>query len=86
VETCQSTIFFEDIMKSPKPISTAALLAGILERIKSGQEPPEECVKYRHVAGEISAWGALFADRASLGKSNLRGIRKSVKSVVKKLS
>lgn len=45
-----------------KPPTTAEVLRSILDRIKSGEESPEECVKYRHVAGEISAYGATFAE------------------------
>lgn len=48
---------------------TAAVLAGILERIKSGEESQAACVEYRHVAGEISAFGALFAEALSRRKS-----------------
>ena len=45
-----------------KPPTTAEVLRTILDRIKNGEESPEECVKYRHVAGEISAYGATFAE------------------------
>lgn len=47
---------------NPKTPTTAEVLAGILARIQSGEESPEDCAKYRHVAGEISAWGAKFAE------------------------
>lgn len=46
-------------MKKP---TTAEVLRNILDRIKSGEELPEAVVEYRHVAGEISAYGATFAD------------------------
>ena len=52
-----------------KPPTTAEVLRNILDRIKSGEESPEDCIKYRHVAGEISAYGALFADASKRRKS-----------------
>jgi hypothetical protein len=62
-------------MKTTKPPTTAEVLAGILARIKSGEESPEECVKYRHVAGEISAYGALFADVSKRRKSRPSNVK-----------
>ena len=48
-------------MRMTQP-TTAEVLRNILDRIKSGEELPKAVVEYRHVAGEISAYGALFAD------------------------
>lgn len=45
-----------------KKTTTAEVLRNILGRIKSGEELPEAVVEYRHVAGEISAYGATFAE------------------------
>ena len=56
-------------MKNPQHPTTAQVLANILRRIKSGAESKEDCVKYRHVAGEISAYGALFEDALKRSKS-----------------
>ena len=46
-------------MKTP---TTAEVLRNILDRIMSGEELPDAVAEYRHVAGEISAWGAKFAE------------------------
>lgn len=43
-------------------MKTETMLRKLLARIKSGEESPEECASYRHVAGEISAWGNKFAE------------------------
>lgn len=45
-----------------KKTTTAEVLRNILGRIKSGEELPEAVVEYCHVAGEISAYGATFAE------------------------
>lgn len=45
----------------PQP-TTADVLAGILDRIRRGEVSPEECASFRHVAGEISAHGAICAE------------------------
>ena len=55
--------------KRMKPPTTAEVLRNILDRIKSGEELPEAVAEYRHVAGEISAYGALFADAKKRRKS-----------------
>jgi hypothetical protein len=69
MENSQPNFFLKIRMKKTQPPTTAKVLAGILARIKSGEELPEDCVKYRHVAGEISAYGALFADSSKRHKS-----------------
>lgn len=43
-------------------MKTETMLRKLLDRIKRGDESPEECASYRHVAGEISAWGNKFAE------------------------
>jgi hypothetical protein len=58
----------EKRMKRKTP-TTAEVLRNILDRIKSGEELPEAVAEYRHVAGEISAYGALFADASKRRKS-----------------
>ena len=45
-----------------KTQTTMEMLSELLERVKSGEEHPEAVAEYRHVAGEISAWGAKFAE------------------------
>lgn len=56
-----------------KPPTTAEVLRGILDRIKSGEETPESVAEYRHVSGEISAWGAKFAEALRIrGNRNRR--------------
>jgi len=59
VENRQPNILLENRMKPP---TTAEVLRNILDRIMSGEESPEAVAEYRHVAGEISAWGAKFAE------------------------
>jgi hypothetical protein len=66
MENRQSNLLLENRMKTP---TTAEVLRNILARIKSGEELPEAVVEYRHVAGEISAYGALFADASKRRKS-----------------
>lgn len=56
-------------MKKTQPPTTAEVLRSILDRIMSGEELPEAVMEYRHVAGEISAWGAKFADASKRRKS-----------------
>lgn len=45
-----------------KQSATEKTLRKILGRILSGEESPEHCASYRHVAGEISAYGARYAE------------------------
>jgi hypothetical protein len=45
-----------------KQSHTERTLRKILSRIVSGEESPEDCAKYRHIAGEISAHGARCAE------------------------
>jgi hypothetical protein len=45
----------------PQP-TTADVLSGILDSIRRGEVSPEECASFRHVAGEISAHGAICAE------------------------
>ena len=56
-------------MTATEQPTTAEVLRGILDRIKSGEESPEKVAEYRHVAGEISAWGAMFSEAQKRRKS-----------------
>ncbi|MEI6655779.1 MAG: hypothetical protein WCP45_13525 [Verrucomicrobiota bacterium] len=62
-------VALERIINNPDKPSTAEILAGILERIKSGDESKEDCANYQHVAGEISAYGAMFLEAMNRQKS-----------------
>ena len=49
-------------IKQLESVTAKEMLAALLERVKSGEEQPEAVAEYRHLAGEISAWGAKFAE------------------------
>lgn len=75
VENRPPNFILENRMKTP---TTAEMLRNILDRVMSGEELPESVAEYRHVAGEISAWGAKFS--ISIQRRAARRIRAENKS------
>ena len=65
-------------IKQLESVPTKEMLAALLERVKSGDEQPEAVAEYRHLAGEISAWGAKFAE--AMRRRDERTSRKRISS------
>lgn len=65
-------------IKQLESVTAKEMLADILERVKSGSEAPEDVAEYRHLAGEISAWGAKFAE--AMRRRDERASRKRISS------
>lgn len=63
------------LIKQLQSGTTKEMLAALLQRVKSGEEAPEDVAEYRHLAGEISAWGAKFAE--AMRRRDERAARKS---------
>lgn len=75
-----STLQHEKI-KRLENMPAKEMLANLLERVKSGSEAPEDVAEYRHLAGEISAWGAKFAEAIRLRDERASRKRKSSENV-----
>lgn len=65
-------------IKQLESVPTKEMLADLLDRVKSGAEVPEDVAEYRHLAGEISAWGAKFAE--AMRRRDERANRKRISS------
>ena len=65
-------------IKQLESVPTKDMLSALLERVKSGEEQPEAVAEYRHLAGEISAWGAKFAE--AMRRRDERASRKRISS------